>query len=80
VFREFAVNVDAPTEDVIERCLREGINPGYPLGSHFPEYEHGLLVAITELRTREQIDRLAHVLGDALAAAASGHSQHGARA
>jgi glycine dehydrogenase subunit 1 len=76
VFREFAVTLDAPgvvpervVEEVIERCLREGINPGYPLGAHYPEYEQGLLVAITELRTREEIDRLASVLGDAVAAA-----------
>jgi len=80
VFREFAVNVDAPIEGVVERCLRDGINPGYPLGAHFPEYEHGLLVAITELRTREQIDRLAQALGDAVAIGRPGHAQHGARA
>jgi glycine dehydrogenase subunit 1 len=71
VFREFAVTVDAPVEDVIERCLREGVNPGYPLGADDREYEHGLLVAITELRTRDEIDRLAVVLGDAVAAARS---------
>jgi glycine dehydrogenase subunit 1 len=76
VFREFAVTVDAPVNDVIERCLRDGVNPGYPLGEHFPEYERGLLVAITELRARDEIERLAVVLDDAVAAARLA-SRHG---
>ena len=44
---------------MIERCAAEGVNPGYPLGADYDEYEDGLLVAITEQRTREDIDRLA---------------------
>jgi glycine dehydrogenase subunit 1 len=69
VFREFAVTLDAPVPAVIERCRREGINPGYPLGTHFPEHRRGLLVAISELRTPEEIDRLATALHDAVSAA-----------
>ena len=37
---------------VIERCAAEGVNPGYPLGADYPEFEDGLLVAITEQRSR----------------------------
>ena len=65
--REFAVRLDADVADVIERCAAEGVNPGYPLGADYPEHEDGLLVAITEQRTREDIDRLADVLGRAVA-------------
>ena len=68
VIREFAVRVDAPAEAVIERCAADGVNPGYRLGADYPEFEDGLLVAITEQRTREDIDRLARVLGAAVAA------------
>jgi glycine dehydrogenase subunit 1 len=68
VVREFAVALDAPVEAVIERCADEGVNPGYPLGREYPEHEDGLLVAITEQRTRADIDRLASVLGAAVAA------------
>ncbi len=68
VVREFAIAVDAPVEAVIKRCLEQGINPGYPLGSDYPEHGNGLLVAITERRTRAEIDRLAEVLGQAVAA------------
>ncbi|HWF72856.1 MAG TPA: aminomethyl-transferring glycine dehydrogenase subunit GcvPA [Solirubrobacteraceae bacterium] len=67
VVREFALSLDAPVARVIERCLAEGVNPGYALGREYPEHEDGLLVAITELRTRADIDRLAEVLADAVA-------------
>ena len=60
--REFAVKLDAPVEAVIERCAAEGVNPGFPLE------DNGLLVAITEQRSREDIDRLATVLQAAVAA------------
>ena len=67
VIREFAVRLDADVHDVIERCAAEGVNPGYPLGADYDELEDGLLVAITEQRTRADIDRLAEVLGRAVA-------------
>ena len=68
VVREFAVSLDAPAEAVIARCRQEQINPGYPLARDLPEHPDGLLVAITELRTRAHIDRLAEVLARAVAA------------
>ena len=37
---------------VIARCREQGVNPGYPLGRDYPEHANGLLVAITERRTR----------------------------
>ena len=66
VVREFALTLDAPVEDVLERCAERGIAAGVPLGSEYGE--NGLLVALTELRTRADIDRLAAVLGEAVAA------------
>ena len=68
VVREFAVSLDAPVESVIERCAQAGVNPGHPLAGDYPELGNGLLVAITERRTRADIDRLAEVLADAVAA------------
>jgi glycine dehydrogenase subunit 1 len=61
IVREFAVHV--PDLDALcERARAEGIHPGYRLGRDYPEYEDGLLVAITERRTKAQIDRLARVV------------------
>ena len=66
VVREFAVKLDAPVEKVIARCRQQGVNPGYPLARDYPELSDGLLVAITERRTRADIDLLAEVLEGAL--------------
>jgi glycine dehydrogenase subunit 1 len=66
VVREFAVRLDAPADAVLERCAAEGIGAGYPLGRDYPEYESGLLVALTERRSRQDIDRFAEVLGAAV--------------
>ena len=64
VVREFAVRV--PDLDALFAEARAaGINPGYRLGRDYPEYEDGLLVAITERRTRADIDRLAQVAAGA---------------
>jgi glycine cleavage system P protein (glycine dehydrogenase) subunit 1 len=61
VVREFAVRV--PNLDALfARAREQGINPGYRLGRDYPEYGDGLLVAITERRTRRDIDRLAAVM------------------
>jgi glycine dehydrogenase subunit 1 len=68
VIREFPIGLDAPVDRVIARCRQEGINPGYPLARDYPEHQDGLLVAITERRTRAEIDKLADVLGGAVAA------------
>ncbi len=70
VIREFALRLDADVEAVRRRCAAHGINPGadlYALSGR-EEDRGGLLVAITERRTRADIDRLAEVLGAAVAA------------
>jgi glycine dehydrogenase subunit 1 len=70
VIREFAVRLDADVDAVIRRCLEAGVNPGVDLRalSGRAQDAGGLLVAITEQRSRADIDRLAEVLGAAVAA------------
>ncbi len=63
VVREFALKLDVPVDHVIARCREEGVNPGYPLRAEYPEAADGLLVAITERRTKTDIDRLAGTVG-----------------
>jgi len=43
----------------MESARADGVNPGYRVGQDYPEYPDGLLVAVTERRTRADIDRLA---------------------
>jgi glycine dehydrogenase subunit 1 len=76
VVREFALRLDAPVEAVLRRCAAQGINAGYALGADFPESEDGLLVAITERRSRADIDQLADVVGAAVAAERTGAEVH----
>jgi glycine dehydrogenase subunit 1 len=61
VVREFAVRV--PDLDALFRRARAaGVNPGHRLGGDYPEYGDGLLVAITERRTKADIDQLASLV------------------
>lgn len=53
VLREFAVRLPVDAEVVVERMAEEGFLAGIPLGD---EYGGGLLVAVTERRTRAEID------------------------
>ena len=70
VIREFALRLDADVAAVKRRCARQGVNPGVDVHalSGRPEDSGVLLVAITERRSREQIDRLVDVLAAAVAA------------
>jgi glycine dehydrogenase len=72
VVREFAVSLAvagrAGVDAVIRRCQDAGVNPGYALGRDYDEFETGLLVALTEQRSRADIDKLVEVLGAAVAA------------
>jgi len=68
VVREFALRLDAPVDRVLDRCAAAGINAGFALRRAYEEHPDGLLVAITEQRSRADIDRLADVLGEAVAA------------
>jgi glycine dehydrogenase subunit 1 len=68
--REFAVRLDADVAAVRRRCAEQGVNPGLDLQALTgrPEDRGGLLVAVTERRSRADIDRLAEVLEAAVAA------------
>jgi glycine dehydrogenase subunit 1 len=61
-FKEFAVRVGRPGRDAIREAREQGIHPGYSLGRDYHGLDDALLVAVTERRTPEEIDRLAEVL------------------
>ena len=69
VIREFALRLDVDVAAVRRRCLAQGVNPGVDVHAlSAREEDRGvLLVAITEKRSRADIDRLAEVLGAAVA-------------
>jgi glycine dehydrogenase subunit 1 len=78
--REFALRLDVDVAAVRRRCAERGVNPGADLRALTgrEEDEGGLLVAITERRSRKDIDRLVEVLGAAVEA--ERHATGGERA
>jgi glycine dehydrogenase subunit 1 len=66
VVREFGLRIDAPVEAVLDRCAERGIGAGYALGSDYPEFADGLLVALTERRSKADVDKFAEVLEEAI--------------
>jgi glycine dehydrogenase subunit 1 len=61
-FKEFAIRVGRPAQDVIREARKQGVHPGYPLGRDYEGMDDVLLVAVTERRTLDDIDELAEVL------------------
>jgi glycine dehydrogenase subunit 1 len=61
-FKEFAVRVGRSAREAVRAARAGGINPGYPLGRDYAGLDDALLVAVTERRTVEEIDRLAEAL------------------
>jgi glycine dehydrogenase subunit 1 len=56
-FKEFVVKaVDEPVESINKRLLGKGIIGGLALERHYPEMKNCWLVAVTEKRTRQEID------------------------
>jgi glycine dehydrogenase subunit 1 len=61
-FKEFVVRVKGQSvAKLIEKARRERIFAGVPLGRWYPQLDDCMLVAVTEKRTKEEIDRLAGV-------------------
>ena len=61
-FREFAVRCRRPARDVVRDARALGVHPGYALGREYEDMDDVLLIALTERRTVEEIDRLAATL------------------
>jgi glycine dehydrogenase subunit 1 len=70
-FKEFVVRATAGrVDDVLAAASQAGFLAGVPLGRWYPELADCLLVAVTEKRTREEIDALAAQLNKTPTAAA----------
>jgi glycine dehydrogenase subunit 1 len=62
-FNEFVLRVKN-LKEVLQRCAAARIVPGVPLGQWYSELEDGLLVCVTEMNEREEIERLVSAIGD----------------
>ena len=63
-FKEFAIRVGRPAQEVIRQARTRGVNPGYPVGRDYPGLDDALLVAVTERRSLEDIELLAEALAE----------------
>ena len=61
-FNEFVVHCPAPAEEINEHLLSRDILGGYDLGLVYPSQKYELLVAVTEMNTRSEIDYMVEVL------------------
>jgi glycine dehydrogenase subunit 1 len=64
IVKEFAVRTNRPAVEVIADARKLGVHPGHALGNEYRGMDDVLLVAVTERRTRADIDRLASVLAE----------------
>jgi len=65
--REFALLTPAEPAAVVAGMADRGYLAGIPLSADYPEYPGGLLVAVTEQRTREDLDGYATALQEVIA-------------
>lgn len=63
-FHEFALCVNRPVEEVNAHLLEHGILGGYDLGQDYPALKDHMLIAVTEMNTKEDIDTLVEVLSE----------------
>lgn len=66
IFNEFAVRFDRPLHEVQDHFRSFGIEPGLELGRYFPSLSSHLLVAATETKSQEQLDRYAGAAREAV--------------
>ncbi|MBM4322346.1 MAG: aminomethyl-transferring glycine dehydrogenase subunit GcvPA [Deltaproteobacteria bacterium] len=65
-FNEFVLKIEGDPEKVLEKMRKEGILGGLYLGQFYPELSRHLLVTVTEMNTRKEIERWAEALEKAL--------------
>ena len=63
-FHEFSVCCPKPVEAINDHLLEHGILGGYDLGQHYPSLKDHMLVAVTEMNTRDEIDALMDALSE----------------
>ena len=66
-FKEFTLKLPVSAKSVIDQAMKKGLLPGIDLsGEGYPDH---LLVAVTEKRTRQELDALAETVGEAVRSA-----------
>lgn len=57
-FNEFLIRCPGSAQEIYEHLLEHNLIAGYPIGKDYPGFENYLLIAVTEMNTKEDIDWL----------------------
>jgi glycine dehydrogenase subunit 1 len=63
-FHEFVVRCPKPVAEINHHLLEHGVLGGYDLGIDYPELANHMLIAVTEMNSRDDIDLLVEVLAE----------------
>jgi len=61
-FKEFVIQTPRPAKEIIQKAVDQAIYAGIDLGTYFPERKNQLLIAVTEKRTKEELDKFVEFL------------------
>jgi len=63
-FKEFVIETPIPAKEIIKKALDKAIYAGIDIGTFFPERKKQLLIAVTEKRTKEELDDFVEFLAE----------------
>ncbi len=63
-FNEFVIHCPVDIQDINDHLLDHGILGGYDLGQDYPQLENHMLIAVTEMNSKDEIDLLAEALAE----------------
>lgn len=61
-FKEFTVRTPVPAAEIVKKAVREHFYAGIDLSVFYPGHSHELLIAVTEKRSRQEMDNFAACL------------------
>ncbi|MBE0690811.1 MAG: aminomethyl-transferring glycine dehydrogenase subunit GcvPA, partial [Anaerolineae bacterium] len=64
-FNEFPVKCPKPVSEINQALIERGIIGGYPLDADYPKLKDYMLVAVTEMNSKDEIDLLVEALVEA---------------
>lgn len=65
-FNEFVVKCLRPVAEINAHLIERGIIGGYDLGKDYPEYADHMLIAVTEMNSKDEIDALVESLKEVM--------------
>lgn len=63
-FHEFVIELDDDIAEVNEHLLHHGVIGGYDLSQDYPTLKNHMLIAVTEMTSKDQIDMLVGILSE----------------